>query len=136
MEIIVRFDKSWSGELTASGTENWVKLTGAAIPVGKRFYVGFITIVSVDKNATFELRQNLPGTSLGNTTDTIFKGGYESVNATQDGSKDMDVYWGGSIKYLAPFDADSTGVENLWLRIKSGSNAAATYSYVMYYAEY
>ena len=138
-EIIPIFDKVCLGSLTASGTDNWLDLTNYApdnnspIPSGKRIWIGYVTCISADKTATFELRPNLATKSAGNTTDTQLRG-FASV--PQGESRDLDMYYGGAITTLAPVTANSTGVEKLWLRIKSGSSSAATYEFILYYSLY
>ena len=133
------FELSCVGTLTASGTDNWVDLTSFApnantpIPSGKQIWIAYVTCISQDKNATFELRPNLPTKSAANTTDTQLRG-FASVPAGE--SRDLDVYYGGAITSLAPVTAQSTGVEKLWLRIKSGSAASATYEFILYYTLY
>jgi hypothetical protein len=137
--IIPKFDLVANGALTASGTDNWVDLTlllynagllpSAVIPSGKQLLIGYITCISQDKNATFELRPNKLTKSASNTTDTDLRG-FQSVVAGT--SEDLDVYYGGAIVSLSPVDGVSTGVEKLWLRCKSGSSSAATYEYIVY----
>jgi hypothetical protein len=139
VEIKPVFDLISSGSLTAAGTDNWVDLcsfapnTNSPIPSGKRLYIGYVTCISQDKNATFELRPNLPTKSAANTTDTQLRG---FVSVATGESKDLDLYYAGAIASFAPVTADSTGVEKLWLRIKSGSSSSATYEFIFYYALY
>jgi len=135
--IIPTFELIHPGGLTASGTEHWVDLLSGSgnspIPSGKQIWMAYITCISQDKNATFELRPNLPTKSAGNTTDTQLRG-FASVPSGE--SRDLDVYYGGAIQSLIPVGAQSTGVEKLWLRIKSGSASAATYEWITYYTLY
>ena len=136
---IPKFEMSANGSLSASGTDNWVDLTAllyaagllpsAVVPSGSQLMTGFVTCISADKNASFELRPNKPTKSAGNTTDTDLRN-FQTVSAGT--SADMDCYWGGAIISLTPVTAVSTGVEKLWLRIKCGSASAATYEYVIY----
>lgn len=138
-DLISTFDKLSSGSVTFSGTEAWFDLMSylpdqnSPIPVGKRIWVGFITCISYDKNATFELRPNIATKNLGTVGETQLRG-FASVPAGD--SKDMDMYYGGAILTLAPVVAASTGVEKLWLRIKTGSNASASYEFITYYSLY
>jgi len=138
-EIQSTFDKVCLGSLTASGTDNWVDLlsfspdANSPIPSGKKIWVGYVTCISADKNATFELRPNLTTKSAGNTTDTQLRG-FASVPAGE--SRDLDMYYGGVIATLFPVGYFSTGVEKIWLRIKSGSSSAATYEFILYYTLY
>jgi len=92
-----------------------------------------LTCIADDKAATFELRPNLPTKSAANTTDTQLRG---FVTVPTGESRDLDLYYGGAIITLAPVSAASTGVEKLWLRIKSSSNAAATCEFILYYTLY
>jgi hypothetical protein len=137
--LIPIFESSSIGSLTAAGTENWVDLSSfgpdinSPIPTGRRLWIGYITCISQDKAATFELRPNLPTKNLGNTTDTQLRG-FTSVPSGE--SRDLDVYYNGAITTLAPVTADSTGVEKIWLRIKSISAASATYEFMLYYSLY
>lgn len=137
--LIPIFELTSVGSLTATGVDNWVDIlangpnTNSPIPAGKQIWIGFVTCISTDKSASFEIRPNLPTKSLGNITDTQIRG-FTTVPVGE--SRDMDVYYGGAITSLAPVTAASTGVEKLWLRIKSNSNAAATYEYIIYYTLY
>ena len=54
------------------------------------------------------------------------------VKAADGDSEDMDLYYNGAITKLAPVGASSTGVEKLWLRVKTGSSASATYEFILY----
>lgn len=136
---IPKFDINVHGNLSASGTDNWVDLTSllysagiipsAVIPSGNQIWIAYITCISQDKNATFELRPNKTTKSAGTTGDTDLRG-FASVPSGD--SKDLDVYYNGAILTLAPVGVVSTGVEKLWLRIKSGSASAATYEYILY----
>lgn len=135
--IITTFDKMSSGEIVTTGTDNWIDILSLApdvnspIPTGKQIWIGYVTCISPDKNATFELRPNLPTKSLGNTTETQLRG-FQSVPGGD--SKEMDLYYYGAILTVAPVTASSTGVEKLWLRITCGSNASAKYQYIINYA--
>lgn len=136
---IAKFDMIVNGSLSASGTDNWVDLTtllfnagyipSAVIPSGKQIWLAYITCISQDKNAQFELRPNKNTKNAGNTTDTDLRG-FAAVALGE--SSDLDVYYGGAINTFSPVDVASTGVEKLWLRIKCGSASAATYEYILY----
>lgn len=136
-EILTTFDKIAVGSATFSGTENFVDLLAntadTPIPAGSRIWIGFVTCIAQDKGATFELRPNLPGKSVGNVADTQLRG---FTTVPSGDSKDMDVYYNGNILTLAPVLVPSTGIEKLWMRIKSISSAAATYEYITYYTIY
>ena len=138
-DIIPRFELSCVGSITSASTDIWVDLASygpninSPIPNGKQIWVAYLTCISQDKNATFELRPNLPTKSAGNTTDTQLRG-FASVPSGE--SSELDVYYGGAITCLTPIGALSTGVEKVWLRIKSGSNSSATYEFILYYTLY
>jgi len=138
-QIVPVFELTCIGSLTATGTENWVDIASfgpnanSPIPSGKQIWIAYITCISQDKSATFELRPNIPTKSAGNATDTQLRG-FAAVPTGE--SRDLDVYYGGAITSLAPVTAQSTGVEKLWLRIKSNSNSAATYEFILYYTLY
>ena len=138
-QIIPTFELSCVGSFTGSGTDNWIDIASFApnvnspIPSGKQIWIAYVTCISQDKSATFELRPNLPTKSAGNTADTQLRG-FASVPAGE--SRDLDVYYGGAITSLAPVSATSTGVEKLWLRIKSGSNSTGTFDFILYYTLY
>lgn len=138
-EIIPIFDALSLSSVTFSGTENWIDLTSygpnvnSPIPAGKQIWIGFLTCISQDKGGTFELRPSLPTKSAGNITDTQLRG---FVNVPSGESRDLDLYYGGAIVTLAPVSVASTGVEKLWLRIKSPSSASATYEFLLYYTLY
>ena len=136
--IIPVFDLTFMGDGSLNA-ETWVDLSAAApnpnspIPEGKQIWLGYVTFISNDKTLTFEIRPNLPTKSAGNATDTQLRA-FSTVQAGD--SKDVDLYYYGSITTLAPVSAPSTGVEKLWLRVKSGSSSAGTFSYIVYYTLY
>lgn len=133
------FNLTSAGSLTASGTDNWVDIlsngpnTNSPIPNGSQIRIGYITCISQDKTASFELRPNTPGNSTGTVGTTQLRG---FVSVPTGESRDLDVYYGNAILSLAPVTAVSTGVEKLWLRIKSGSASSATYEFIIYYSLY
>jgi hypothetical protein len=138
-QIVPRFELSSSGSVTFSGTETWVDLTSFApdinspIPSGKQIWIAYVTCIAQDKAGTFELRPNLPTKSAGNITDTQLRGFTTVASGT---SEELDVYYGGATMSLAPVTAVSTGVEKLWLRIRSGSNSSGSFDFIMYYTIY
>lgn len=137
--IIPTFDQLSIGSVTVAGTDNWVDILAnlpnqnSPIPSGAQVWVGYVTCISQDKNATFELRPNLPNKSIGSAIDTQLRG---FVTVPVGESRDMDLYYYGAIVTLAPVTSVSTGVEKLWLRIKSTSAASATYEFIIYYTVY
>jgi hypothetical protein len=138
-EIIPAFELSSSGSITVSGTDNWVDILSylpnqnSPIPNGKQIWIGYVVCISPDKTSTFELRPNLPTKSAGTTVDTQLRG---MVTVATGESRELDVYYGGAILSLAPVTAASTGVEKLWVRVKSGSASSATYEFIIYYTLY
>lgn len=137
-QIIPTFELVCLGNGTVN-SEVWIDLTAqnpnpnSPIPSGKRAWLGFLTCISDDKTLTFEVRPNLPTKSAGNTTDTQLRA---SVSVPTGESRDLDLHFNGNITTFAPVSADSTGVEKVWLRIKSGSSSAGTFSYILYYTLY
>lgn len=138
-QIIPTFELLSLGSITFSGNETWVDILSnlpnqnSPIPSGKQIWIGYVTCIAQDKGATFELRPNLPGQSTGTSGTTQLRG-FTSVEAGD--SKDMDLYLYGNITTLAPVTSTSSGVEKLWLRIKSLSNASSTFEYMIYYTIY
>lgn len=138
-ELIPTFEALSLGAITFSGNETWIDLTSygpsanSPIPSGKQIWIGFLTCISQDKGATFELRPNLPGQSTGTTGTTQLRG---FVQVPSGESRDLDLYYNGAIVSLAPVGVASTGVEKLWLRIKSITSSSATYEFLLYYSLY
>jgi hypothetical protein len=137
--IISTFDKTSVGTVSGSGTEYWIDIlangpdTNSPIPSGLQIWIGFVTLISWDKPCQVSLRPNLPTKSAGSDSETQIRG-FSQCAAGE--SIDLDVYYGGAIQSLAPVVAQSTGVEKLWLKIKSTANSAATFDYVVYYTIY
>lgn len=138
-DIQTTFDKTSITSVTFGGTENWVDLLSGApdalspITSGKQIWVGYVTIIAQDKGATFELRPNLPTKSLGNTADTQLRG---FVFVPTGESRDLDMYYNSAILTLAPVGIASTGVEKLWIRIKSSTGSTSSFDFITYYAVY
>lgn len=129
-DIVPIFEKSFlgSGSLTS---ELWVDL--GVITSGTQLWLGYATYIANDKSLTFELRPNVAGQSTGTVGTTQLRS-FASVPGSD--SKDVDLYYYGNIILLAPPSSQSTGVEKLWLRIKSGTGAAGTFDYIIYYTDY
>ena len=132
--IIPVFDVQFLGSGSVN-TELWHDISAqiGGIASGKQLWLGFSTFIAEDKSLIFELRPNLATKSLGNLTDTQLRA-FTSVPGGE--SKDIDHYLGGAINWLAPVGVVSTGVEKLWLRIRSNSASAGLWDYVIYYALY
>lgn len=130
--IQVIFDSVLTGTGTTATKDDWFDLTGA-IPANTQLWLGYGTCISWDKPLTFEIRVNLAGKSAANVTDTQLKA-FTSVPTTE--SRDTDMYLGGAIATVAPPSSVSTGVERVWLRVRSGSVATATFDYIIYYTTF
>lgn len=118
----------------ANGTvqqEAWHDL--GSIPVGKQWWLGHATFIAEDKGLVFELRPNIPGQSAGDIANTQLRG---YANVAKEESKDADLNFYGNIATFAPVGAVSTGVEKLWLRIRSGSGTAGAWDMIMFYSLY
>lgn len=126
------FDKyDISGNNTSSAKEAWYDL--CTIPSGKKLWIGFGSFFPWDKTMTFELRGNKPGQSVGTlaATDRIDVAGAPTQNPAL-----MDVFKNGNVaQKTAPMSALSTGVEKLWLRVVSNTNAAGAFDYQLDYCE-
>lgn len=137
-QIIPIFEKAFMGSGTVN-SETWIDISAAQpdpnspIPSGKQLWLGYATFIADDKSLTFEVRPNLPTKNAGNLTDTQLRG---FVQVPGGESRDSDFYYYGGIASFAPVTAVSTGVEKLWLRVKSGSSSAGTFSYIVYYTIY
>jgi len=132
--LIPIFEGKISGNGTTSSKDDYFDLGafGSLSPItsGKQLYLGYLILISQDKNLTFELRSNISGQSTGTTANTDLIG--EGACDPTSGSVVVDFYFNGSIVNLAPLVA-STGVEKLWIRTKSGTNTAATWQVFLYY---
>lgn len=132
--IVATYDKlcAASGSVT---NEIWVDLSSygpdalSPITSGKQMWLGFLTCISYGKALTFELRPNLPTKSAGNTTDTALRA---LLQVPTDESRQEDLNFNGLIQTLAPSDP-STGVEKLWLRVRSNNNSAASWEALLFY---
>lgn len=121
-------------------SETWVDITSfgpdvnSPIPSGIQLMLGYAICIANDKPLKFEIRPNLPTKSAGTLADTQLRG-YASISSAGE-SKEIDLNYFGNILTLAPVSAPSTGVEKLWLRITSGTNAAATWEFMLFYSKY
>lgn len=107
--------------------------TFSPIPSGKQLWLGFATFIAEDKQLIFELRPNIAGQSTGTIGNTQLRE-FISVQAGESG--ELDMFLGGQIVTLAPVLGGSTGVEKLWLRVRSGTNVVAVWNYILYYTIY
>ena len=133
------FDLAFIGTGVTASKDDWYDLSSygpnanSPIPSGKQLWLGFATFVAEDKNLTFEVRPNIAGQSTGTTGNTQLRG-FASVPSGE--SKDIDFYFNGMLTTLVPMTAISTGVEKLWLRVRSGTNTVSTFDFIMFYALY
>lgn len=127
-QIQVIFDSAIVGSGITATKDDWFDLSGV-IPANTQLWLGYGTMISWDKPLTFEVRVNLPGKTAGTVADTVLKA-FTSVPTTE--SRDTDMYLGGAIATLAPAGVPSTGVERVWLRVRSGSVATAAFDYIIY----
>ena len=138
--ITPTFDKSFIGTGATSTKDDWFNISASGpdanspIPSGQQLWLGYITLISTDKDLVFEIRPNLPTQSTGTTGNTQLRA-FQSV-AAADGSKELDLYYYGNLLTLAPVGVSSTGVEKLWLRVTSGTNTVANFSYIVRYTLY
>lgn len=135
--IVPIFDLMSSNEGTLT-SEIWVDClafgdNNSPIPSGEQVWLGHATWIAEDKNLIFELRPNLPGKSLGTLAETQLRS-YDQVVGGE--SKDVDLNFYGNIATFAPVAGASTGVEKLWLRIRSGSGSLGAYDYLIFYSLY
>lgn len=113
------------GPLTA-GVDDWIPV--AIIPTGLKIWFGNLSAASLDKSLTFEVRANVTGQSAGNTTVTTL---LASVSASPtSGTKFLDIYKGGRLHITSVV---GTGVESVWLHLKSKTKTAGSYYYSLNY---
>jgi len=134
--IVATFDKLCAGGGTVTN-ETWIDLSSlgpdsySPIPAGKQMWLGFITCIAYGKSLTFEVRPNNPGQSAGNLASTTLR----SFVATSDGQSGIDdMNYNGLIQTLVPSEP-STGVEKLWLRVRSSNNSAGSWEVLLYYTQ-
>jgi len=128
--ITPTFDLVFDGNGTVT-SELWVDL--GVIPTGKQLFIGYANLIANDKDLLFEFRPNILTKSLGTVGETNLR---YVVSAPKGDSKDVDMFYYGNIVILGPAAGASTGVEKMWLRIKSGTGAAGTFDYMIFYTLY
>ena len=127
------------GSGQTSTKDDWFDLSSYApnpnspIPSGKQLWIGYATFISEDKDLIFELRPNISGQSTGTLANTQLRG-FTSVPSAD--SKDVDFYLGGNILTLFPVTGPSSGIEKLWLRVRSSSQTVAVFDFFIHYALY
>jgi hypothetical protein len=111
--------------IQAFTTEQWIDL--GTIPSGSKAWFGYGDYMPDGKTTTVELRTNISGQSTGTTGNTTLLG---RVTARDAVTVSADYYKNGR---LSTKSVQSTGVEKIWLRITSKSNAAAEIYWWIYY---
>jgi hypothetical protein len=133
------FELLFQGSGVTSTKDDWFDLgsygpnNNTPIPVGKQLWLGYATFIAEDKQLIFEVRPNKPGLSTGTTANTDLRS-FTSVAAGE--SQDVNMYLDGLITTYAPISSQSTGVEKLWLRIRSGTNTIGAWDFIMFYTLY
>ena len=132
-EITPVFELMATGSGSTATKDDWFNLSsyGLSIPNGSKLWLGYMTVIAGTKSLSFQLRRNLPGESLGTEAKTELIG-FSNVDAGL--SAFVDLYLYGSIVTMAPTVART--VENLWLRITSGTQTVSTWDYMTYYTVY
>ena len=105
--------------------ELWIDL--GVIPNGTQVMFGYADYTPDGKTITFDLRSNTAGQSAGTVGATTLHGRL-TVRDLNIGS--ADYYRNGRLQTLT---VQSTGVEHMWLRLTSKSNAAADAYWWIYY---
>jgi len=128
------FNIFYSGSGVTTTKDDWYDLGYyggiSPIPTGRQMFLGYVVTIAEDKNLIFEIRPNIIGQSTGTIANTILRG----YAAVQSGLSDPgDLYNNGYVNTLAPITGVSTGVEKLWLRVRSGSNVAGAFDFMVYY---
>lgn len=95
------------------------------IPTGKYLWYGTGQYASPDKSVSFELRTNKTGLSTGTDLDTVAIAASASVTP-KSGQKTVDYYQSGR---LTTKSVVGTGVENMWLKLKSTSGSLGSVLY-------
>jgi hypothetical protein len=106
-------------------SELWVDL--GVIPTGSQIMLGYATYTPDGKTITFDLRSNTVGNSTGTTGTTTL---HDRVTVRDLNNAQRDYYQNGRLQTLT---VQSTGVEKLWIRLTSKSNAAADAYWWIYY---
>lgn len=117
------------------GSEKWIDagaLGGAdsPIPTGKQIWLGSGIFFCEGKLLNYELRTNTAGQSTGTLGTTVIRGLAQS--SPDAGDTAVDFWDERRVDLLSPPVA-STGVEKLWLRVYSGSNASADFTAFLFY---
>lgn len=105
--------------------ELWVDL--GIIPNNSQIMLGYATYTPDGKTITFELRSNLLGYSTSTTGTTKL---HDRVTVKDLSVIDRDYYQNGRLQTLT---VSSTGIEKLWIRLTSKSNASADAYWWIYY---
>jgi hypothetical protein len=138
-ELRPTFEMLFMGSGLTSSKDDWYDLSSyqpnpnSPIPSGKQLWLGFATFIAEDKSLIFEIRPNLPTKSLGNVNNTQLRA-FASLAAGE--SQEVDMYQNGDILTVVPMEYVSTGVEKVWLRIRSGSATVGAFDFMVYYTIY
>lgn len=123
--MAVLFDKQIIGQINFSNQEIWVDL--GVITSGLYAFFGFATFTCDGKNIVFELRTNKIGFSDGVLANTNL---HDRVQVRDGDSRDREYYRGNLSSRQSEI---STGVEHMWLRLRSkSSNNADAYWWIDY----
>jgi hypothetical protein len=96
------------------------------IPSGQKTWFGAGQFASPDKTSTFELRTNIASQGSGSDANTLILG---AINAgARSGTVTKDFYKNGSLHTVS---ALGSGVERIWLKIKSKTAASGSYYFLI-----
>jgi hypothetical protein len=103
----------------------------SAIPTAYKIWLGQGQYSSPDKSITFEIRGNITGQSTGADAQTTLL--YASTVGTRSGLVAVDMYKSGTLHVASVL---GTGVEKVWLKLKSKSGTLGSwYASVNYTTE-
>ena len=126
------YDKSFVLSGLTATKDDWYDVSGA-IASGKQLYLGFGIFVAQDKDLQFELRPNLATKSLGTLAETQLLPQTYCTAKVSEPSPTPDFTFNGQILTLAPVLGVSTGVEKLWLRVRSGTQTVGGWDCMIFY---
>lgn len=130
------FERELAGGANTVSKDDWYDIGALStvpqdspIPTGKRLWLGFAFLYSADKSMEFELRSNKAGQTTGTVanTDLVARG----ASDPGAGSNAIDLYQGGAIQVDTIVGSASN--EKLWLRVTSGTNTVAAFSWLIFY---
>ena len=129
------FERQLLGSGNTASKDDWYDLgtlnspsQDSPIPTGKKIWLGFSFLYSPDKAMEFELRCNKTGLSTGTVANTdLMARGASDPGA---GSNVIDSYQNG---YISVLSTTGSGVEKFWLRVTSGTNTIAAFTWQIFY---